>query len=186
MQADVSSPMWSIGAEGARVSFHVPSTEIATRLCDSFKAGKQYELTVKEKRKRRSMDANALMWAVLGEMSEILRRMDRNLYPEEIYRQYIVHSGNYYAAEVWEDEIERLCKTWASNGIGWVCEKVDICDEENGMLKYRCHLYYGSSQYDTKQMAQLIDSVLQDARALGVDTASDSFRALCEQFPGGQ
>ena len=31
-------------------------------------------------------------------------------------------------------------------------------------------LYYGSSVYDTKQMSQLIDHLIQDARALGIET----------------
>ena len=31
-------------------------------------------------------------------------------------------------------------------------------------------LYYGSSTYDTAQMARLIDLIVQDCRALGVET----------------
>jgi len=31
-------------------------------------------------------------------------------------------------------------------------------------------LYYGSSVYDSKQMAALIDNLVQDAQALGIET----------------
>ena len=31
-------------------------------------------------------------------------------------------------------------------------------------------LYYGSSVYDTKQMSALIDHIVQDCKALGIET----------------
>ena len=31
-------------------------------------------------------------------------------------------------------------------------------------------LYYGSSTYDTQQMSLLIDHIVQDAKALGIET----------------
>lgn len=186
MQANVSKPVWSIGADGARISFLVPSGEDARRICDGMKDGKTYEMTVKEKKKKRSLDANALMWAVIGDMAKILQKSDPKIYPEEIYRQYIRHTGNFSVAEVWADDYQKLIDSWQSNGIGWIAEKVDIVDSACGMYKFRVHLFYGSSQYDTQQMAQLIDMVLQDAAALGIDTANDSFRALIEQYPMGQ
>jgi len=34
----------------------------------------------------------------------------------------------------------------------------------------RIVVYYGSSTYDTKQMSALIDSLVQDAQALGIET----------------
>ena len=33
-------------------------------------------------------------------------------------------------------------------------------------------LYYGSSTYDSKQMARLIDNIVQDCKAVGVETAT--------------
>ena len=33
-------------------------------------------------------------------------------------------------------------------------------------------LYYGSSTYDSKQMARLIDNIIQDCKAVGIETAT--------------
>ena len=33
--------------------------------------------------------------------------------------------------------------------------------------------YYGSSTYDTRQMSQLIDNLVQDCRALDIEVKSD-------------
>lgn len=183
---DVSNPQWSIGADGARISFLVPSPADARQICDSFKPGKQYTMEVKQKKKKRSLDANALMWALIGEMTAILKRNDPGITPDDVYRGYIIHSANYVVAEVWEDDYPEMVNKWSANGIGWVAQKLDVIDSKGWMYKYRVRLFYGSSQYDSAQMAQLIDAILQDAAAIGIDTASESFRALCEQYPGGQ
>jgi len=40
------------------------------------------------------------------------------------------------------------------------------CDGENVII--RC--YYGSSQYNTKQMSRLISNTVQDCQAVGINT----------------
>lgn len=183
---EVSKPIWSCGADGARISLLVPTTEAAVRLCDQFKEGKRYQMEVKELRKKRSLDANALMWVLLGEMCEILQGTEPGIDPVELYRRYITHTPNYVVMEIWDDDLPRLYETWGSNGLGWICQKMDVVEEQDGMQKSLVRLFYGSSQYDAKQMAALIDSVLQDANAIGVDTSSESFRELRKQYPEGQ
>jgi low affinity Fe/Cu permease len=44
-------------------------------------------------------------------------------------------------------------------------------------------LYYGSSSYDTAQMSALIDSLVQDAQALGIETRSpNEIQALLDEY----
>lgn len=55
-----------------------------------------YNLEIKEHREKRSLDANAKMWALINEMSLVL-----HLPPEEIYQGYIPDvGGNYWIAPV--------------------------------------------------------------------------------------
>lgn len=55
---------------------------------------------------------------------------------------------------------------WEMRGMGWQTEtmpsKVPGCTN--------VVLYYGSSMFDTHQMSLLIDHVVQDAKALGIET----------------
>jgi hypothetical protein len=39
-------------------------------------------------------------------------------------------------------------------------------------------VYYGSSVYDTKQMSDLIDHLIQDCKALDIDAMSERERSL--------
>lgn len=50
--------------------------------------------------------------------------------------------------------------------MGWFTDKVD--DDRDGEVILRC--YYGSSSYDRKQMAALIDYIVQDCKAMGIET----------------
>lgn len=52
------------------------------------------------------------------------------------------------------------------------------------MVKYTVRLWHGSSQYDSREMKGLLDSILQDAAALGI--CSESTQALMEAYPDGQ
>ena len=50
-----------------------------------------------------------------------------------------------------------------------------------GYRNLRC--YYGSSTYDTKQMSQLIDNLVQDCKALGIETLTpDKLALLTEEW----
>ena len=43
---------------------------------------KEFDISVKQRRKHRSLDANAYLWVLLGKLAEVLK-----LPPEEVYRQ---------------------------------------------------------------------------------------------------
>ena len=51
-------------------------------------------------------------------------------------------------------------------GLGWQVETLE--SKLKGCTNVV--LYYGSSSYDTKQMSMLIDNIVQDCKALGIET----------------
>lgn len=180
----VSDPKWSMDADGVRISFKAPNIEAAKKLCLEMERGKGYDLTVKKQSRKRSLSANSLMWAVLGEMCRELRKTDPKVTPDDLYRGYIKDTGNYDVAEAWEDSLESIRKMWESNGLGWIAEVGEPIEEADGMVKYTVRLWHGSSQYDSREMKGLLDSILQDAAALGI--CSESTQALMEAYPDGQ
>ena len=45
------------------------------------------------------------------------------------------------------------------------------------------HLYYGSSSFDKKQMSRLIDGVVQDCQAVGIETKTEAeIKSLLESW----
>ena len=129
-------------------------------------ADKEVNIEIKQFRNKRSLDANAYCWVLIGKIAE-----KTGLKRREIYRNAIKDIGGVYDVVCVQNKaVDRLREGWEKNGLGWQSDtlKSQIPDCTNVVL------YYGSSVYDTKQMAQLISSLVQDAEALGIPTISDS------------
>lgn len=127
---------------------------------------KAYELTVKEHRKKRSLDANAYAWVLIGKLADAMR-----ISPAEVYTNAIQNiGGNYEVIPIREEAVDKFTEVWKKQGLGWPC--VDMGPSK--LPGYRnLRAYYGSSTYDTRQMSLLIDALIQDCKALDIETLSE-------------
>lgn len=137
---------------------------------------KDYDLTIKEHRERRSLDANAYAWVLIGELAKVM-----HFSPDEVYRLAITDiGGTYEVIPIREEAADHFRRVWESNGIGWMCQDMG----RSKLPGYRnLRAYYGSSVYDTAQMSRLIDSIVQDCKALGIETLTpDKLSLLKEEW----
>lgn len=119
---------------------------------------KDISVEIKEYRKHRSLDANAMLWACLGEIAESLH-CDK----WDLYIKYISEYGQYTMISMKAEALPQFKKVYRE------CEVVGsryIDGEE--ILQVLC--YYGSSTYDSKEFAVLLDAVINDMKAAGLDT----------------
>lgn len=150
----------SIGMDGKQ--------RITLALCGDFReqydALKEHDLSVEIKRfrRRRSLDANAYAWVLIDKLAQAT-----GVRKEEVYREAIRNIGG--ASDtvcVPTKAVAKLRESWRRNGMGWQTEimpsKLDGCTNVT--------LYYGSSVYDTKQMSDMINLLVQDCRELGIET----------------
>ena len=127
---------------------------------------KVYTCIIKERVKKRSLDANAYMWVMVGKIAAAVLAT-----PEEIYRDLLKDIGdNYEVFAVRNEFVEKFPDIWAADHIGWIAENIGPSNEK-GHTNFRC--FYGSSVYDTKQMSRLIDRVIQECKELGIETLSE-------------
>ena len=124
--------------------------------------GKTYTVEIKEKKEKRSREANAYAWTLLDKLAEKL-----HISKEDIYRDLIKNiGGNSEIVCVQNKAVERLCDGWSKNGIGWISDtlpsKIDGCTN--------VILYYGSSTYDTAQMHRLIELIVQECKEQDIET----------------
>lgn len=103
-------------------------------------------------------------------IAERLQDSKLSISKEEVYCKHIRLVGKYEPLALRADAVERFCETWQKNGTGWLTEVVD--STLDGCKKV--FAYYGSSTYDTKEMSRLIDSVIQDCAALGIETMTQA------------
>ena len=135
---------------------------------------KLYNLEVKEYRKKRSLDANAYAWVLIHKLAEVMR-----ITPEEVYLQQVLYVGNNFTPMcVREQDVERFKKSWASNGLGWPVKDLGP-SQVPGCRNLMA--YHGSSTYDTEQMSRLIDNLVQDCKALDIETMTPDKLALLKE-----
>lgn len=134
-----------------------------------------YTCEVKEQHKKRSLDANAYFWVLADKLAEATR-----IPKEDIYRHAIREiGGNSTTVCVRDRAVEKLCQGWEKNGLGWLAET--FSSKLPGCVNVT--LYYGSSTYDTKQMSRLIDNIVQDCQAVGIETLTpDKLALLLEEW----
>lgn len=148
--------------------------EIASYI-DSLQDEKQYILTIKEKKKRRSLDANAYAWVLIDKLAEKLR-----MSKSDIYRQYIKEvGGNSETVCVVDKACDKLCQCWEEKGLGWQTDRLQSKIEGCTNVV----LYYGSSLYDSKQMSRLIELIVQDCKENEIETMTPAeLQNLCEKW----
>ena len=143
------------------------SRQEAARTVAGFKDG---DYTLTRKRKKRSLDANAYCWVLIDKIAA-----EMGISKTEVYKSALREIGGVSDTVcVLEKAFPRLKRSWERQGLGWQCiqEKSKIPGCVNAVL------IYGSSAFDTKQMSRLIDGLVQEANALGIDTMSDAERSL--------
>lgn len=180
MRVEIKKPRWFMDSDGAWVSFMIPSPVEARAICETMKPDKRYTAEIKQLKKKRSRNANDLLWELCTQISERLSWSGVYKSKEEIYREHIKEAGVCDFVAVPEKAVESLMEGWGKNGIGWFAEVVDfIPGREIERCKKVC-LYYGSSSYDTSEMSRLLGSVIQQATDMGIEMISESDRALLE------
>lgn len=143
----------------------------------------KYSLEIKQYRKKRSLDANAYAWQLLGKLAPAMSTHEVIFTPEHLYREAIRDiGGNYEIMPVRNDALERWVQIWQSHGLGWVCEVMGP-SKIKGYTNTRC--FYGSSVYDTAQMSRLIARIVEDCKACGVETMTpEELARLVEEGQG--
>lgn len=143
---------------------------------------KKYNIELKLHRERRSLTANSYCWVLCQKIAEELSKNGVYTSREDVYRQAIKGCQAFTPLPIKVDAVERFMEIWQSNGIGWIVE--DVGNSKINGYKV-VHAYYGSSTYDTKEMARLIDCLVSEATALGIETKTEEeVNSLLEEWEG--
>lgn len=116
---------------------------------------------IKEHKEKRSLRANNYAWELISNIANEIGSTK-----EEVYREYIKNKGIYRVITMNDRAVPTFIKVWSEKGLGWVCETSETNIE--GLTDVIA--YYGTSSYNTKQMSYFVDYVVEEAKALGIET----------------
>lgn len=144
-----------------KLTILLDSNEIA---CVEELKGSKLNVELKKWYAKRSLDANAYAWVLIGKLQDAL-----DVSKEEIYKDLIKNIGDYEVIPIKDEAVEKFQRAWSKNGLGW------ITDTTKSKLEGYTNViaYYGSSSYDTKTMARLIDLIIQECKQLNIETMTE-------------
>lgn len=123
----------------------------------------EYVLTIEKPKKKRSLNQNAMLWALVGEIDMQINgnRTD----DEDLYCQIIEMAGA--TAEYYEcipQAVDTLKKVFR------VVKVVQYMENDIGVQLAVCKCYPGTSVMSTAEMSAVIDAALSYAEDVGIDS----------------
>ena len=124
------------------------------------------KVEVKKASKHRSLSANNYAWVLIDKIAEVTGKTVTEVYQNAI--REIGGVSEYYGMR--EAAFESFCEIWTKDHLG---RQVEIIpgSAKPGWINVRA--WKGSSDFDSAQMARLIDSLIQEAEAQGIPTVPD-------------
>ena len=142
-------------------------------ICDNKKL---IAIECKEHRKKRSLDANSYAWVLITKIADIQRTSKDEVYIEMLKR-YGQREKQLISIIDNEEAIAMIYRA-TNNHCTVVGEGV-----VNGKQFKHLAILIGSSQYDTRQMAILIDGIVSECKEMGIETLPpDEIKALKESW----
>jgi hypothetical protein len=123
---------------------------------------KPHTVEIEPLKRKRSLDANAYLWVLMGKMAEVLKTSK-----DEIYLEMLDRYGVFTHIVVKPNVVERVKDEWRT-----VRELGEVTI--NGKTGIQLQCFFGSSTYDQKEFAHLLDGTISEAKEIGIETLSQS------------
>ncbi len=121
---------------------------------------KKLQVEIKQYRKKRSLNANSYFWVLVDKIAKVISST-----PDEVYIEMLKRYG--------QREEELLSVIAEGAPMIYRATENHCCEvgesELNDKLFKHFAILKGSSQYDTAQMAILIDGIVQDCKELNIE-----------------
>lgn len=164
----IDSAVW----DGGYLKLHTADVD-ARHFAYAFTPG-EYEI---KPQNIRSLDANSYAWKLIDMLSAAV-----GIPKIEIYRDAVRDvGGNSYIGCYETKDIENVRRDWEAGHLGRqiqvIASKIPGC--------VNIIFYHGSSEFDSKTMSRMIDNLIQDAKAVGIETMPpDKLAALLGEWEG--
>ena len=123
---------------------------------DALKGVEVLTIEAKPFRQKRSLNANAYAWKLITDIADVLRASK-----DEIYLQMLKRYGQ-----------SELISVLSHIQIGYYVKYYEQAGEStlNGKTFIHYRVYKGSSEFDTREMAILIDGIVSEVKELNIPT----------------
>lgn len=164
------------------VTFEVFEYQPAVKMAQTYKDGVRVSIKVSKHNEKRSLDANAYYWLLIGKLSKALN-ISNNYCHNVMLRRYGVvdeiDGKPVYLVIPDTDEAEKE----ADEAEKFHIKPTSNVREGNDGIMYRTYmLLKGSHEYDTTEMSRLVSGLVDECRQCGIETMTPD--ELARMFEG--
>ncbi len=143
-------------SEKPLVTLEMNEATEARSMIDELKSQEKLALKIDKYREKRSLNANAYAWSLIGKIGNSTRASK-----EEVYFKMLKDYGQSDLVSVLSHiPVEHYFKYYEEAGESTL----------NGKLFTHYRVYKGSSEFDTREMSIFIDGIVSEAKNLGIET----------------
>lgn len=161
--------------KGLSLDWNTKRPEITLQLearAEDIEALKDMPLSVeiKKRRKKRSLDANAYYWLLVGKLAGRIGQSNAWVHNDMLRKYGKIESIDGQIVYLVIPDTEAAYKTAYEAQLYHIKPTSQVKEGTDGVM-YRTYLLLkGSSQYDTKEMSRLIEGIVSECRDLGIET----------------
>lgn len=143
-------------SEKLLVTLAMNEDKTARNMVDELKCHEKLTVKIDKHREKRSLNANAYAWLLIGKIGDATRASK-----EEAYLRMLKDYGQSDLVSVLAHiPVEHYFKYYEEAGESTL----------NGKLFKHYRVYKGSSEFDTREMSIFIDGIVSEAKNLGIET----------------
>lgn len=174
MRANIQSV--ALDLTSGRLLITLSAERSAESVLSEFTQNQELEIKMKKYSPKRSTNANAYMWTLLGDMAQILNTTD-----EEIYRKYVREFGRRTVSPIQEDIADMMIAAWGEKGIGYMAERMPRDSKLQGYVNIR--FFFGTHVYTKDDFSAFLNHIVDDAKDMGIDTRPpEEIESLVEAY----
>lgn len=164
-------------AGGTVSTLHVNERNLIQKALTELK-DKKVSIEIKQYREKRSLNANAYAWQLMGQIAEEL-----DISNDEVYHMMLVQYGTPVVDDDGKSVMFSLRSDIELGGEFWIHSAPVGTSEVKGKLFTHYRMIKGSSEYDTKEMSRLIDGIVYEAQQLDIETKTpQELASMCERW----
>jgi hypothetical protein len=154
------------------VTFEMNERISALAMADELYSCDKLSIKIDKFRPKRSQNANAYLWKLCDLLADKLSEDGVPHTKVDVYRDAIKARGIYREqGELPLDFAKTSRHAWEMLGTGWITEQVDFePDGDRVIVRY----YYGTSQYNSRQLGKVIDWLIEECQQLNIPTKSQA------------
>lgn len=160
----------------AEICFRTSDVREVQSILGKYSSNELWTAEIQKQEPKRSLDANAYCWVLCSEIAKELAKDGGHWTKEDIYREAVKNYGVSCIIPVPKESLYFVCQRHCIGSTGNMVEELNDCRVEINGEMCRCvnvAFYFGSSTYNTQQMARLVDGLVQDAKDVGVFVKSE-------------